>query len=104
MAEPHSMNDLNDAECFALVYVQMLCAPENERKQHERKWKDGQEVMDRLKIPAADRRKMLADGLYGLRERGVIECTKDGEGDLVPTVYHPEKMKTPARIVMGDLQ
>ncbi len=104
MSEAHSLNTLSDAECFALVYVQMLCAPDAERKKHERKWKQGQEVMDRMRIPAADRRKMLAEGLAGLRDRGVVECTKDGEGDLVPSVYHPEKLTTAARVIAGDMQ
>jgi hypothetical protein len=100
-----TVNDLTDAETFALVYVQMLCAKtEAGRRAHEAKWKQGMEHMDRERRSAHERRQMLATGLARLRERGIIECTRDGEGDLVPTVYHEEKIApTTSRIVTGDM-
>jgi hypothetical protein len=104
MAE-FTTNDLNDVECFALVYVQMLCfKTEAAKRKAAAQWKEGQERMDREGISAADRRKFLAQGLAGLREKGIVTCSRDGEGDLVPTTYHEELLAAAdARIIASDL-
>jgi hypothetical protein len=102
-------NDLSDSACFALAYVQMLCLKSEAAKaKAEAQWKRGQEMLDRERVSSHNRRQMLAKGLAELREMGVIECTRDGEGDLVPTVYH-EELLAPAvsehsKLVKGDFQ
>jgi hypothetical protein len=102
-------NDLSDAGCFALAYVQMLCLKSEAAKaKAAAQWKVGQEMMDRERVSSHTRRQMLAKGLAELREMGIIECTRDGEGDLVPTVYH-EELLAPAldarsTLVRGDFQ
>lgn len=97
-------NDLTDNECLALVYVQMLCTKGDAAKaKFAAQWKQGMEMMDRERVSAHERKKRLAKGLAGLREKGIIDCERDGEGDLVPTVYHEEMIEAPAaRLIATD--
>lgn len=92
-------NDLSDSACFALTYAQALIAGKESAR-----WKRFMEAQQNLRMPAADQRKALAKGLAELREMGIIECTRDGEGDLVPTVLHEELIAhTDTRLIVGDL-
>lgn len=97
-----TMNDLSDAACFALVYAQALIAgPVSPRGRAFIQAQQG------LRMNTADQRATLAKGLAELRELGIIECSRDGEGDLVPTVLHEERILpagTGPRVVTGDLQ
>ncbi len=92
-------NDLSDAACFALTYAQALIAGKESAR-----WKRFVEAQQNLRMSQADQRAALAKGLAELREMGIIECQRDGEGDLVPTVLHEELIDAAsARLITGDL-
>ena len=97
----YTTNDLSGAACFALTYAQALIAGQGSPR-----WKRFVDLQQNVRMTQADQRAALAKGLAELREMGIIECKRDGEGDLVPTVLHEEKI-APAngqpRIVVGDL-
>lgn len=92
-------NDLTAAACFALTYVQALTAGKASVQ-----WAAFAKTQKDLPMSQADQRASLAKGLAELREMGIIECSRDGEGDLVPTVLHEERISASgARLVIGDL-
>lgn len=94
-----TMNDLSDAACFALTYAQAMVAGKGTPR-----WNAFVEAQQALPLSQADQRKILAKGLAELREMGIIECTRDGEGDLVPTTLHEERLApSDARLITGDL-
>lgn len=97
----YTTNDLSAAACFALTYAQALIAgPDSPRG------KRFQAAQQATRMSGADMRAALAKGLAELREMGIIECQRDGEGDLVPTVLHEERIapgKDGPRLVTGDL-
>lgn len=99
--EKVSLNELSDAAHFALAYVRAQIAGPGTPAYAA--FEEGVKRMDMDRISGADRRKSLGRGLAELRERGVIECRKDGEGDLVPTILHEERL-VPAegRIIASD--
>ncbi len=97
----YSVNDLTSAACYALTYVQALVAGKDSAR-----WKAFAKAQSNLTLTVADQRTALAKGLAELREMGIIECSRDGEGDLVPTVLHEERIQGAGgapRIVVGDL-
>lgn len=96
----YTTNDLSAAACMALTYTQALIAgPESARGKHFAA------VMKNIRMSQHDVRTALAKGLAELREMGIIECKRDGEGDLVPTILHEERIKAAsARLIAGDMQ
>lgn len=95
----YSMNDLSPAAAFALCYAQALVyglkSPQAIRFM---------EAQKTLPMTQADQRKALAKGLAELHEMGIIECNRDGEGDLVPTKLHEERIiASGANLVTRDL-
>jgi hypothetical protein len=96
-------NDLSAEACYALVYAQAMTTPEGSfaRRSLER----GVADLDRKRVSAADRRRALARGLAELRELGVVDCERDGDGDLVPTAVHGERIDpAAARVILGDAE
>lgn len=92
-------NDLSASACFALTYVQALVGGKESAR-----WKAFAKTQQDLPMTQADQRAALAKGLAELREMGIVECKRDGEGDLVPTVLHEELISASgARLVLGDL-
>lgn len=94
-----TVNDLSAAACFALTYAQASIAGKESAR-----WKQFVAIQQNVRMTMSDQRAALAKGLAELREMGVIECQRDGEGDLVPTVLHEEMIKpSGARLVTSDL-
>lgn len=92
------MNDLSAAAAFALCYAQAIVygpSSVQARRYHA--------ALKTLSLTAVDRRRALAKGLAELTEMGIIECKRDGEGDLVPTKLHEELVGASSqRLVLRD--
>lgn len=98
----YTTNDLSNAACFALLYTQALIG--GPRSPAATSLAEATAELDRQRVAGAERRRLLAAGLAELRELGIIECERDGHGDLVPTVLHAERVTaTGARLVTRDL-
>lgn len=98
MTTAYSVNDLSDAACFALAYAQALIAGPTSLK-----WREFAAGQAALTMTGADQRRALAKGLAELRELGLIECVRDGQGDLVPVLLHEERIQAAlARLVTGE--
>ena len=100
MSANFTTNDLTTAACYALTYVQALAAGKNSGR-----WKAFVETKKKANLTDRDARDFMAKGLAELREMGIIECARDGEGDLVPTVLHEERISASGgpRLITGDL-
>lgn len=95
-------NDLSVAACFALCFAQALIGGPQSKAAHD--FREGVKHLDVNGVPGADRRRMLANGLAELRDLGIVECERDGEGDLVPVKLHGERIDPAnARLITSDL-
>lgn len=96
----YTTNELSDAATFALAYAQALVYGQG--SEQAKRFREG---LAKLNLTDRDKRAALAKGLAELREMGIVDCERDGEGDLVPTKLHEERVRAAAaRLVTGDLQ
>lgn len=91
--------DLTAKAWFAFAYALALTSEEGSRARES--FKAASQRLVNMGITEADRRRDLAEGIRELMDVGLLECTRDGEGDYVPSVLHVEKVKNGEQFLLA---
>ena len=98
----YTMNDLTASGCYALCYTQALVYGKD--SPHGVRFEIAQRRLAQT-MTGDDIRRALAAGLAELTELGIIECERDGHGDLVPKRLREDRIRAAdARVIIGDAQ